>query len=99
MFPAGHDDMVDAMTQASSWLLQSSQHTIEIYNAFSGPNECSKQLTLTVRKAGSSQERTVQYDNSTRWVSQEHGSKQVNDIDSGQVKDSGSGKAEPRYAR
>jgi predicted phage terminase large subunit-like protein len=35
-FPAGHDDMVDAMTQAASWLLQSSQHTVAIYNAFTG---------------------------------------------------------------
>lgn len=43
--------------------------------------------TLTVRKVGSSLERTVQYDSSTRWVSQEHGSKKVNDIDAGQVKD------------
>jgi uncharacterized membrane protein len=45
------------------------------------------QSTLTVRKVGSSEERTVQYDSSTRWVSQEHGRKKVNDIDSGQVKD------------
>jgi len=45
------------------------------------------QSSLTIRKVGSSQERTVQYDNSTKWVSQEHGSKKVNDIDSGQVKD------------
>jgi hypothetical protein len=43
--------------------------------------------TLTVRKLGSSDERTVQYDSSTKWVSQEHGSKKVNDIDAGQVKD------------
>ena len=43
--------------------------------------------TLTVRKVGSTEERTVQYDNSTRWVSQEHGSKKVNDIDASQVKD------------
>ena len=43
--------------------------------------------TLTVRKVGSTQERTVQYDNSTRWVSQAHGSKKVNDIDASQVKD------------
>jgi hypothetical protein len=43
--------------------------------------------TLTVRKLGSSHERTVQYDSSTKWVSQEHGSKKVNDIDSSQVKD------------
>jgi len=43
--------------------------------------------TLTVRKSGSNFERTVHYDNSTRWVSQEHGSKQVNDIDASQVKD------------
>ena len=45
------------------------------------------QSTLTVRKLGSSLERTVRYDSSTRWVSQEHGSKKVNDIDASQVKD------------
>jgi hypothetical protein len=43
--------------------------------------------TLTVRKVGSSVEKIVQYDSSTKWVSQEHGSKKVNDIDSTQVKD------------
>jgi len=43
--------------------------------------------TLTVRKVGSSLEKTVQYDSSTKWVSQEHGRKKVNDIDSSQVKD------------
>ncbi len=32
-------------------------------------------------------EKTVQYDSSTKWVSQEHGSKKVNDIDASQVKD------------
>ena len=45
------------------------------------------QSTLTVRKVGSTDERTVQYDSSTRWVSQEHGSKKVNDIDASQVTD------------
>jgi esterase/lipase superfamily enzyme len=43
--------------------------------------------TLTVRKIGSSVEKTVQYDSSTKWVSQAHGSKTVNDIDATQVKD------------
>ena len=43
--------------------------------------------TLTVRKVGSSLEKTVRYDSSTKWVSQEHGRKKVNDIDSSQVKD------------
>ncbi len=47
----------------------------------------SDKSTLTVRKVGSTDERTVQYDSSTKWVSQEHGSKKVNDIDSTQVKD------------
>ena len=42
--------------------------------------------TLTVRDRNSV-EMTVQYDSSTRWVSQEHGSTKVNDIDSSQVKD------------
>ena len=43
--------------------------------------------TLTVRKVGSTVEKTVQYDGSTRWVSQEHGSKKVNNIDVSEVKD------------
>jgi hypothetical protein len=43
--------------------------------------------TLTVRKVGSSVEKAVQYDSSTKWVSQAHGSKTVNDIDASQVKD------------
>ena len=43
--------------------------------------------TLNVRKEGSSVEKSVAYDNSTKWVSQEHGSKKVNDIDASQVKD------------
>src|ERR1700676_3737566 len=42
---------------------------------------------LTVRRVCPSHEKTVQYDSSTRWVSQEHGSKKVNDIDASQVKD------------
>jgi hypothetical protein len=44
--------------------------------------------TLTVRKAGSTNdETTIEYDSSTKWVSQFHGDKKVNDIDSSQVKD------------
>ena len=43
--------------------------------------------TLTIRNQNSTQERTVQFDSSTKWVSQEHGSKKVNDIDSSQVKE------------
>src|SRR5690242_14210586 len=43
--------------------------------------------TLTVRKRGSSVEKTVAYDSSTKFTSQEHGSKKVNDIDAGQIND------------
>jgi hypothetical protein len=44
--------------------------------------------TLVVRKEGTvNEERTVQYDSSTRWVSQYHGDTKVNDIDTSQVKD------------
>jgi hypothetical protein len=43
--------------------------------------------TLTVRKVGTTEEKTVAYDSSTRWVSQKHGSKKANDIDASQVKD------------
>jgi hypothetical protein len=42
--------------------------------------------TLTVRDSNSV-EMIVQYDSSTQWVSQEHGSKKVNNIDASQVKD------------
>jgi hypothetical protein len=43
--------------------------------------------SLTVRKVGTTDERVVKYDSSTRWVSQEHGSKKVNDIAAAEVKD------------
>ena len=43
--------------------------------------------TLTVRHRGTNVEKEVMYDESTRWVSQEHGSKKVNDIDASQVGD------------
>ena len=43
--------------------------------------------TLTVRKVGSTLEKTVKYDSSTKWVSQAHGSTKVNDIDACQVKE------------
>lgn len=43
--------------------------------------------TLTVRRRGSNVEKEVMYDDSTRWTSQEHGSKKVNDIDASQVSD------------
>jgi hypothetical protein len=46
-----------------------------------------EQSSLTVRKAGSNLERTCVYDSSTKWVSQYHGDKKVNDIDASQVKD------------
>ena len=43
--------------------------------------------TITVRKAGSSIERALHYDASTRFTSQEHASKKVNDIDASQIKE------------
>ena len=45
--------------------------------------------SLTVRNGnvGSPVEKTVVYDSSTKWVSQYHGAKKVNDIDPSQVKD------------
>jgi hypothetical protein len=46
-----------------------------------------EQSTLTVRKEGSGVEKTCAYDSSTKWVSQYHADKKVNDIDSSQVKD------------
>ena len=44
--------------------------------------------TLTVRKVGTSaDQRTVQYDSSTKWVSQYHGETKTNDITPSDVKD------------
>ncbi len=43
--------------------------------------------TLTVRKVGGSVQKTCAYDSSTKWVSQYHGDKKVNDIDVSQVND------------
>ncbi len=44
-------------------------------------------MILTVRPRGGTEERTVQYDSSTKWQSQEHHSKKVNMIDASQVSD------------
>lgn len=46
-----------------------------------------EQSSLTVRQSGSSVEKTVVYDSSTKWVSQYHGDKKVNNIDASEVKD------------
>jgi hypothetical protein len=46
-----------------------------------------EQSSLTIRKAGSNLEKACVYDSSTKWVSQFHGDKKVNDIDVSQVKD------------
>jgi hypothetical protein len=43
--------------------------------------------SLTVRKEGGTLERTIVYDSSTKWVSQYHADKKINDIDPSQVKD------------
>ncbi|SRR6266478_8922852 len=46
-----------------------------------------EQSTLTLRKSGSNIEKTCAFDSSTKWVSQYHADKKVNDIDASQVKD------------
>jgi len=43
--------------------------------------------TLTVRKRGTAQERTVEYDSSTEFTAQEHGSKTAKKIDPSEIKD------------
>jgi len=43
--------------------------------------------SLKVRKVGGTLEKTCAYDTSTKWVSQYHADKKVNDIDAGQVKE------------
>ena len=46
-----------------------------------------EQSSLTVRQVGGNVQKTCVFDSSTKWVSQYHGDKQVNDIDATQVKD------------
>lgn len=46
-----------------------------------------EQSSLTIRKSGGNAEKTCVYDSSTKWVSQYHADKKVNDIDVSQVKD------------
>jgi hypothetical protein len=46
-----------------------------------------EQSSLTIRQVGGTAERTCLFDSSTKWVSQYHGEKKVNDIDASQVKD------------
>lgn len=50
-------------------------------------NSNKEKSSFTVRKRGTSTERTVTYDSSTQFVSQEHGSKKTNKIDPSDVKD------------
>jgi hypothetical protein len=47
----------------------------------------SEKSTLDVRKRGGNIEKTINYDSSTKWTSQEHGSKTVNNITAADVKD------------
>jgi hypothetical protein len=46
-----------------------------------------EQSSLTVRKAGGAEEKTCVFDSSTKWVSQYHADKKINDIDASQVKE------------
>jgi len=46
-----------------------------------------EQSSLTIRQVGGNLEKTCVFDSSTKWVSQFHGDKKVNDIDASQVKD------------
>ena len=46
-----------------------------------------EQSSLTIRHEGGTSERTCVFDGSTKWVSQYHADKKVNDIDPSQVKE------------
>jgi hypothetical protein len=47
----------------------------------------SEQSTLDVRQVGGTIEKIIHYDSATKWTSQYHGSKEVNNIDASQVKE------------
>jgi hypothetical protein len=42
---------------------------------------------IDVRKVGGTLEKTIHFDSSTKWTSQFHGSKEVNNIDASEVKE------------
>ena len=46
-----------------------------------------EQSSLTVRQVGGTATKTCVFDSSTKWVSQFHGDKKINDIDASQVKE------------
>ena len=46
-----------------------------------------EQSSLTVRQTGSNAEKACVFDSSTKWVSQYHHDKKINDIDASQVKE------------
>jgi hypothetical protein len=46
-----------------------------------------EQSSLTIRQAGGTAMKTCAFDSSTKWVSQYHHDKKINDIDASQVKD------------
>jgi len=46
-----------------------------------------EESSLTIRQVGGNTQKTCVFDSSTKWVSQYHGDKQVNNIDASQVKD------------
>ena len=50
-------------------------------------NKQKSTLTVRARSSTNFDEKVIHYDSSTRFTSQEHGDKKVNDIDANQVKD------------
>jgi len=50
-------------------------------------NKQKSTLTVRARSSTSFDEKVIHYDSSTRFTSQEHGDKKINDIDANQVKD------------
>jgi hypothetical protein len=50
-------------------------------------NKQKSTLTVRARNSTSFDEKVIHYDSSTRFTSQEHGDKKINDIDANQVKD------------
>jgi hypothetical protein len=50
-------------------------------------NKQKSTLTVRARSSTNFDEKVIHYDSSTRFTSQEHGDKKINDIDANQVKD------------
>jgi hypothetical protein len=70
-----------------SFTLALAQTSVRWEGIVSRSNKQKSTLTVRARSSTNFDEKVIHYDSSTRFTSQEHGDKKINDIDANQVKD------------